>query len=104
MMEEFQAKNPEGIAVTEAAILIEAGSFRAFDKLIVAWCTRDQQIERAMGRDGVSRDEVEARLARQMLLEEKKKFADYLIDTSGSRERTWEQTREVYRSLRGAGR
>jgi dephospho-CoA kinase len=39
-------------------------------------------------------------MSRQMPLEEKVKFADYLIDTSGTKERTIEQARVVYESLR----
>src|SRR6516162_264889 len=47
-MAEFFERQPDGIAVVEAAILIETGSFRNYDKLIVAVCTPEQQIERAM--------------------------------------------------------
>jgi len=53
---DFFAREPDGIAVVEAAILIETGSWRSYDKLIVAICTPEQQIERAMKRDGVSRE------------------------------------------------
>lgn len=92
--------DPNGIFVVEAAILIEIGSHRRFDRLIVVVCREEQQIERAMKRDHASEAEVRARLARQMPLAEKMKYADYVIDTSGSKENTTEQTREVYRSLR----
>jgi dephospho-CoA kinase len=89
-----------GIVVIEAAILIETGSYRGFDRLIVASCTREQQIQRAMDRSHLSREEVLARLSRQMPLEEKVKLADYVIDTSQTKEHTLEQTRSVYASLR----
>jgi dephospho-CoA kinase len=92
------------IAVVEAAILIETGSYRTYDKLIVAWCREEQQIERAMARDGLTREEVLARLSRQMPLEEKKEYADYLIDTSGTRENTAQQTKAVFEELRGLTR
>lgn len=94
-------KDPGGIVVVEAAILIETGSHRRFDKLILAVCSEAEQIERAMRRDSLSREEVLSRLRRQMPLEEKKKYADYVIDTSGPKEQTAEQTRRVYESLRG---
>jgi len=94
-------KDPDGIVVVEAAILIETGSHRRFDKLILAVCSEAEQIERAMRRDSLSREEVLARLRRQMPLEEKKKYADYVIDTSGPKSETAEQTRRVYESLRG---
>ena len=91
---------PDGIIVYEAAILVETGSFRAYDRLIVASCTEEQQIERAVLRDHFTRDEALNRLRRQMPLEEKVKYADYVIDTSGTKEHTLDQTRTVYASLR----
>jgi dephospho-CoA kinase len=100
LTDEFARREPDGIAVTEAAILIEAGSYRNYSRLIVAVCREEQQIQRAMERDHLTRDEVLARIRRQMPLEEKVKYADYVIDTSGTKERTLEQTREVYNSLR----
>jgi dephospho-CoA kinase len=100
LAEEFAQREPDGIAVTEAAILIEVGSYRNYSRLIVAVCREEQQIQRAMDRDHLTRDEVLDRIRRQMPLEEKVKYADYVIDTSGTKERTLEQTREVYNSLR----
>jgi dephospho-CoA kinase len=100
LTEEFAAREPHGIVVTEAAILIETGSYRDYARLIVAVCGREQQIQRAMARDHLTREEVEDRLRRQMPLEEKVKHADYVIDTSGTKEKTLEQTRTVYESLR----
>jgi len=100
LMETFAQREPDGIAVSEAAILIETGSYRNYDRLIVAKCGEQQQIERAMERDRLSREEVLARLRRQMPLEEKVKYADYVIDTSGEKQRTLDQTRAVFEELR----
>jgi len=97
---EFAAREPDGIAVVEAAILIETGSYRNYDRLIVVVAKEEQQMERAMARDHLTRDEVLDRLNRQMPLAETVKFADYVIDTSGSKQHTIEQTRAVYESLR----
>lgn len=94
------AEDPRGIAVVEAAILIETGSYRRFDKLIVVTCDVEQQVQRSMKRDGTAREEVLARLSRQMPLAGKLKFADFVIDASGTKEETARQTRAVYESLR----
>lgn len=99
-MDEVQDRDPDGIAVVEAAILIETGSYRRYDRLVLVVCTEEQQIERAMHRDGCTREEAKARLMRQMPLAEKRKFADFVIDTSGTKESTAEQARQVYDSLR----
>ena len=100
LQEEFEREHPDGIAVTEAAILIETGSYRNYDKLIVATCRPEQQIERSMARDHLTREEVLDRMRRQIPLEEKLKYADYPIDTSGTKEDTLAQTRAVYDALR----
>lgn len=99
LADEFTSSHPDGIVVTEAAILVETGSYKDYDRLIVAVCRPEQQIERSMERDGVSREEVLRRLRRQMPLEEKVKYADFIIDTSGSKEDTLQQVRTVYEAL-----
>jgi dephospho-CoA kinase len=100
LAEAFAQRDPRGICVYEAAILVETGSFREYDRLIVASCSERQQVERAVLRDHLTRDEVLSRLRRQMPLEEKVKYADYVIDTSQTKEHTLDQTRTVYASLR----
>ncbi len=94
------ARDPAAIVVVEAAILIETGSYKRFDRLIIVVCNEEQQLQRAMERGGASREKVLARIRRQMPLEEKRKFAHYVIDTSGSKEATIRQTTEVYNLLR----
>ncbi len=100
MIAEIAQRDREAIVVVAAAILVETGSYRRFDRLIVVTCTLEQQIERAMKRGPYSREEVLARLSRQLPLEEKVRLADYVIDTSGTKENTLEQVRAVYNSLR----
>jgi dephospho-CoA kinase len=99
LREAYAKEHPQGIVVTEAAILIETGSHKECDRLVLAHCRSEQQIERAMERDGLTREEVMNRISRQMPLEDKKKFANYVIDTSGTKESTLEQTRAVYEVL-----
>jgi dephospho-CoA kinase len=95
----FRASDPQGLVVYEAAILIETGAYKDYDRIILVTCTEQQQIERAMSRDGITREEVAARLKRQLPLDVKRKFADYIIDTSGAKEDTIRQTRDVYDAL-----
>lgn len=100
LMAGFAARDPEGIVVVEAAILIETGSHKRFDRIVLAVCEREQQVGRAIARDALTREQAEARLSRQMPLQEKLKFADYIIDTRGSKEETLRQVKETYQSLR----
>ncbi len=94
------AADPDAIVVVEAAILVETGSYAKFDRLIVAVCTPEQQVERAMKRDSSSLEDVMERISRQLPLEEKRRVAHFVIDTSGTKESTLEQTRVVYEALR----
>lgn len=96
---EFLAADPHGIIVVEAAILIETGTYKNYDRIILVTCNEEQQVERALEREGITREDVQARLSRQLPLEEKRKFADYVIDTSGTKKDTIRQTRAVYRAL-----
>ena len=100
LMAEFAAREPHGIAVVEAAILIETGSYKHYDRVILVTCREEQQVERALRREGSVEGDVRARLSRQMPLEEKRKFADFVIDTSGEKEDTLHQTHAVYEALR----
>ncbi len=94
------AQDPDAIVVVEAAILVETGSYKHYDRLIVVVCTPEQQVERAMHRGTYTEEEVMQRLSRQLPLEEKRRVADYVIDTSGTKEHAIEQVRAVYASLR----
>ena len=78
---------------------IEAEFTDFFDKVIVVYCKKEIQIERLMERDQISRKEATEKLMSQMAPEEKLKYADYIIDTSGSLQNTVEQTERVYRNL-----
>lgn len=99
-MAEVARADPHAIAVVEAAILVETGRYKSFDRLIVVSCTAEQQIERALERGSYNKAEILARLSRQLPMEEKLRVADYVIDTSGPKEATLEQVRQVYGSLR----
>jgi dephospho-CoA kinase len=99
-LRDWEAADPDGIGIVDAALMIESGGYRRFDKLIVVHCSDDVQVERVMSRNGLSRAEAEKRISAQMPQDEKKKFADYLIDNSDGFESTRRQTREVYEKLR----
>ena len=95
----WQTEAPGGIAIVDAALMIESGGYRRFDKLIVVHCRRDVQLERLISRDGLSPQEAERRIAAQMSQEEKMKHANFLIDTSEGFESARTQTETVFRQL-----
>ena len=92
------AADPRAMIVVEAAILIETGGYKNYDRIVLVACREAQQIERALARGAVLAD-VEARIQRQMPLDTKRKYAHYVIDTSGTEEETLRQARNVWREL-----
>jgi dephospho-CoA kinase len=100
LLEEFQREDPQGIAVVEAAILIETGRYAVFDRVILTSCDEETQIARGMKRDHATREQVLARLRKQLPLSEKQRHAHYVVDTSGPKEETARQVERVYRELK----
>jgi dephospho-CoA kinase len=97
---EREAEDPSGIAIVDAALMIESGGYRRFDKLIVVWCEPAIQLKRLMLRDGLPETEAKKRIAAQMPQEEKKRYADFLIDTSNGFEDTRHQVAAVHEKLK----
>lgn len=95
-----EQENPQGIAVIDAALMIESEGYKRFTKLIVVWCESAIQLERLILRNGLSETEALKRINAQMPQEEKKRYADFLIDTSAGFEDTRRQTIEVFEQLK----
>lgn len=93
-------QDPNAIVIIDAALMIETGSYKRFDKLIVVYCDRESQIERVMKRNNLPRNEVESRINSQMPSDEKRKYADIEIDTSGTFEETEDKVRTIYQELK----
>lgn len=99
-IEGLQKRDPDGIAIIDAALMIESGGYRRFDRLIVVWCEPAIQLARLMKRDGLGEAAARQRVSAQMPQDKKKKYADFLIDTSNSFEETRLQVEAVYGQLR----
>jgi dephospho-CoA kinase len=94
-----RAKNPRAVVLVESAVLFEAGQHRRFDKIIVVWCRPEQQVERYVSRSGLSPEDVRSRMAAQIPGDEKKKMADFLIDTSTPLPDVERQVKQVFTQL-----
>jgi len=98
-------ENPRGVAIVEAALILEAHAEDRFDKLMAVTCTLDQKIERFAARHNQSitaaRIEVERRMKAQLSDEEKVRAADYVIDNSGSLSQTTQQVGAIWGELSG---
>lgn len=96
------AHQGRGLAVVEAALFVEEGLYRRFDRLIVVTCDAEQKIARFEARTAGTREQALARINAQLPDEEKAHVADFVIDNSGPLERTRKQVEDVYASLRAA--
>lgn len=96
----WEREDPNGIAVVDAALMIESGGYKRFRALIVVHCQPEIQLARLMQRDGLGEAEAAQRIASQMPQEEKLRFADFEIDTSEGFEDTRRRTQAVYGKLR----
>lgn len=93
-------KDPEAIVVIDAPLLIETGSHREMNKVIVVTSTEEQQIERLREREGMNPEEAKRIIASQISTEEKVSVADFVIQNEGSLEDVERKTREVFQELR----
>jgi dephospho-CoA kinase len=102
-MAEIGRRDPNAIAMVEAALILEASAAGRFDKLVVVTCHPEQRVLRFARRLGISEDaaraEVTRRMAAQIPDEEKVKAADFVIDNSGTLDATEKQVRHVFEAL-----
>ncbi len=105
-MQQMGVQDRHAVAIVEAALILEAKVGDQFDRLIVVTCDADQRAARFAARQKIdletARKEVVRRMAAQLPDEEKIKCADYVIDNSGTLDRTREQAEKVWRELRAA--
>ena len=93
-------ENPEAIIQGVVPLLIEANLQSLFHKLILVYLPEEMQIRRLMEREPISRETVLLILKSQLPIEEKKKYADYIVDNSGSLEETRKQVESVWLQLK----
>ena len=105
-MHAISLQDPDGVAIVEAALLIEAGAAKRFDRLVVVTCTDEQRIARFAARQSMdfdgARKEVHRRMAAQLPETEKIKLADHVIENSGTLEATRAQVLDVWQKLKSA--
>lgn len=98
LMSEWERTHGDGIIVVEATLMIESGSSRSYDRVVVVDVEPQVQISRGVAR-GLSREEVMRRIANQMPRAERLRHADYVIDNSSDRNSLQQETERVYALL-----
>lgn len=108
LLDQIAARRPDAIAIVEAALILEAGGKKRYDKIVVVTCRPEQKVARYAERAGISEDaaraEVERRSRAQMTDQDKAKLADYVIDNSGPLETTRAQAEKTFLELKAVVR
>jgi dephospho-CoA kinase len=99
LLRDAETAHPHGIAIVDAALMIESGGYRRFDKLVVVFCSAEEQLRRLMKRNQIGREEAEQRISAQMSSNEKRRYADFEIDTTGTYAETRERVEAVHAKL-----
>jgi dephospho-CoA kinase len=107
VMEEEQAiykdilkNDPGALVIIDAALLIESGNYRQVDKVIVIACDKETQLHRIMAKNTFSREDAQRRLQQQMPLEEKIKFADYVLHNDSGLSELEEKVEALFHQLK----
>ncbi|NQU74289.1 MAG: dephospho-CoA kinase [Candidatus Omnitrophica bacterium] len=95
----LRSKRPDVIVVMDAPLLIEAGLSNMVDKLIVVTVNRDLQIKRCKKSTGLDKKNILTRIKIQMPIKEKIRFSDFIIDNSGTEERTKRKVKRIWEQI-----
>lgn len=98
-MQEYERDHPDKLVVVDVPLLFESGLSPMYDRVVVVYVPRSEQLRRLMERDKLTREDAEKRLNAQMDIEQKKRLADVVIDNSGSLEETERQIEQLWRDL-----
>jgi dephospho-CoA kinase len=93
------AKHPQSIVIWDIPLLIETGIYKEVDKTVVVYVDAETQLNRLLDRDRMSLEQSQSRIAAQMPVEEKKRYADFVIDNRGTLEETKRQVHVVWEEL-----
>jgi dephospho-CoA kinase len=107
-MDEIGRREPDAIVILEAALVLEAGLRKRFDRIIVVTCKQQQRVERWAQRFNLDPETAKAEVTRRMMAqapdEAKIQAADHVIDNSGSVEDTRKQVESVFAELKNQAR
>ncbi len=99
---EIARQHPNGVIVFDAALLIETGSYLNMDCLLLVYVDRPTQVTRLRQRDGIGLEAAQCRIDAQMPLDEKVRYATFVIDNMKSREETRAETERIYARMAAA--
>jgi dephospho-CoA kinase len=91
--------DPHAVIIFDIPLLFEAGAAKYFDAIILAYCTREVQLQRLIKRDGLDPAEAELTLSMQFPIDSKKARSNYIIENSGSLQETFRQVDGLWEKI-----
>ena len=89
----------EKIVVLDIPLLFETGGEKRVDAVVVVTAPQEMQRQRVLERPGMTPDKLEALLAKQMPDAEKRRRADFIVDSGNGLESAREQVRNILRKI-----
>lgn len=100
----IKGKDDKGIIITQAALTVESGSYKRFDWLVVVYTDPKVQLQRVMKRDSITEEQAKKIIEAQMPIEEKLKYANFIIDNSADLDKLEREVRRVIELIRLIGK
>jgi len=98
-IKDIENKDKNAIVIVEIPLLIETGQYREYETVVVVYSPRDLQLDRLL-KKGLSKEEALKRINSQMDIEEKLKYADFVIDNSSSIENLKKEVIKTFNNLK----
>lgn len=96
----IKGQDDKAVIITQAAVTVESGTYKRFDGLIVVYTEPEIQLKRVMARDNISEAQALKIIGAQMPIEEKLKFANYIVNNSGSLNDLRRETARVFELIK----
>lgn len=100
LVSSIKGRDDKAIILTQAALIIEKGTYSRFDAIIVVYIDETTQLKRLLQRDGIDKDLALKIIKSQMSQEEKLKYADFIIDNSRDLEFTKLEVKRVFEAIK----
>lgn len=99
IIKEIEKKDKHAIVIIDIPLLIEVNKQDMVDKVVLVYASPEAQVERLMQRDGLSLEDAHKRLAAQMPIGEKKKYAHYIINNEVPLDQIQKTVKDIFREL-----
>lgn len=95
----IHANEPDRLILVDVPLLIETGMYRSYPAVIVVYAPEMVQVQRLMERDRLPEEDARRRIAAQMPIDDKLRYAAHVIRNIGRQDETFAQVKTVFEQL-----